>query len=102
LSLLGGLADRHRYSLSDKLMSMLDDKYHPRRFEEMADDPTPAPIINEPLPPENVTTLGRAKVRAWAWLPILRCGKPFASRETAGDLCSTDQGGGKRRGAVTS
>jgi hypothetical protein len=40
---------------------MLDDKYRPRTFEEMADDPTPVTLINEPLPPDNVRTIVRAE-----------------------------------------
>jgi len=30
----------------------------------MADDPTPVSLINESLPPDNVSTLGRAKQRS--------------------------------------
>jgi hypothetical protein len=36
---------------------MLDDKYRPRSFEELADDPTPVTLINEPVPPDNVRTM---------------------------------------------
>ena len=38
---------------------MLDDRdrYWPRRFEEMASDPVPVSWINEPLQPDNVSTL---------------------------------------------
>jgi hypothetical protein len=36
---------------------MMDDKYHPRSFEELAEDPIPVSWINEPLPPDNVTAL---------------------------------------------
>ena len=43
---------------------MMDDKYHPRQFEDMVQDPTPTTILNEPLPPDNVSTLGRAKQRS--------------------------------------
>jgi hypothetical protein len=28
---------------------MMDDKYHPRSFEEMVEDPIPTTIINEPI-----------------------------------------------------
>ena len=35
----------------------MDQRYWPRRFEEMAEDPVPRSLINEPLPPDNVTTL---------------------------------------------
>jgi len=40
---------------------MLDDRdrYHPRTIEELAADPIPVTLINEPLPPDNVSTLGR-------------------------------------------
>jgi hypothetical protein len=38
-------------------VTKLDDKYRPRTFEELAGDPTPVTLINEPLPPDNVTTL---------------------------------------------
>ena len=38
-------------------MTKLDDKYWPRTFEELGSDPTPVSWLNEPLPPDNVTTL---------------------------------------------
>ena len=45
---------------------MLDDpeRYWPRRFEEMASDPIPVSLINEPLPPDNVSALVRTKQRS--------------------------------------
>jgi hypothetical protein len=45
-------------------VTKLDDKYRPRTFEEMADDPTPVTLINEPLPPGNVRVLVRPQVRS--------------------------------------
>jgi hypothetical protein len=41
---------------------MLDDdtrdrRYHPRSFEELAEDPIPVSWINEPLPPDNVSAM---------------------------------------------
>ena len=45
-------------------MSMMDDKYHPRTFDEMAEDPIPVSFINKPLPPENVSTLPVARVHS--------------------------------------
>ena len=44
-------------------MSMRDDRYRPRTF---TDDPGPDPVslINEPAPPENVSTLVRPKPRS--------------------------------------
>jgi len=36
---------------------MLDDKYRPRRFDELANDPIPVSVINEPLPLDNVIPL---------------------------------------------
>ena len=33
------------------------DRYWPRQFDELADDPTPVTLINEPVPPDNVATL---------------------------------------------
>jgi hypothetical protein len=44
---------------------MLDDRdrYWPRRFEEMAADPIPQSLLNEPLPPDNVRSIGRAARR---------------------------------------
>jgi len=33
------------------------DRYRPRTFEELADDPIPVSLLNEPLPPDNVSTL---------------------------------------------
>ena len=38
---------------------MLDDKYRPRRFDEMMADPIPKSLLNEPLPPDNVIALPR-------------------------------------------
>jgi hypothetical protein len=51
------------------LSGMLDDdtkdrRYHPRSFEELAADPIPQTFINEPLPPDNVSTLAVARVRS--------------------------------------
>ena len=45
---------------------MLDDRdrYHPRTIEELADDPIPVSLINEPLPPDNVSALVRPKQRS--------------------------------------
>jgi hypothetical protein len=45
-------------------VTKLDDKYWPRTFAEMADDPIPVSLINEPLPPDNVRTLVQPKVRS--------------------------------------
>jgi hypothetical protein len=38
----------------------MDDKYWPRQFDEMVGDPTPV-IINEPVPPDNVIALPKAR-----------------------------------------
>jgi len=48
---------------------MLDDetrdrRYHPRSFEELAEDPIPVSLINEPVPPDNVCTLARPRQRS--------------------------------------
>jgi hypothetical protein len=45
---------------------MLDDRdrYWPRRFDEMASDPVPVSWLNEPTPPDNVSTLARTKQRS--------------------------------------
>jgi len=40
------------------------DKYRPRNFDELADDPIPVSLINEPLPPDNVRTLVRPTQRS--------------------------------------
>src|SRR5215469_529270 len=42
----------------------MDYRYWPRQFEEMASDPVPRSLLNEPLPPENVTTLVRPTQRS--------------------------------------
>ena len=42
----------------------MDDKYRPRTFEELASDPVPVSLINEPLPPENVRALPVAKAHS--------------------------------------
>src|SRR5215472_19132487 len=38
---------------------MLDDRdrYWPRRFEEMVEDPIPQSLLNDPVPPDNVAML---------------------------------------------
>jgi len=36
------------------LLLVMDDKYWPRQFHELAEDPTPVTLLNEPLPPHNV------------------------------------------------
>jgi hypothetical protein len=43
---------------------VLSDKYRPRKFEELAVDPTPVTLINEPLPPDNVRPLVRPMHRS--------------------------------------
>jgi hypothetical protein len=45
---------------------MLDDKdrYRPRRLEELEVDPIPLSLINEPVPPENVSAMPVPKARA--------------------------------------
>jgi hypothetical protein len=40
------------------------ERYRPRQFNELASDRTPVTWLNEPLPPENVSTLVRTKQRA--------------------------------------
>ena len=42
----------------------MTDKYRPRNFDELADDPIPVSLINEPLPPDNVRSIGRAARRS--------------------------------------
>jgi len=41
----------------------MDRRYWPRRFDEMASDRTPLTWINEPVPPDNVRSIGRAARR---------------------------------------
>jgi hypothetical protein len=43
---------------------MMGDKYTPRTFDELAQDPIPVTVLNEPLPPENVSTLARTSQRS--------------------------------------
>jgi hypothetical protein len=42
---------------------MLDDRdrYWPRSFEELAEDPIPRSFINQPLPPDNVIALPKTR-----------------------------------------
>jgi len=35
----------------------MDDRYHPKTMDELMEDPTPTTILNEPLPPDNVSAL---------------------------------------------
>jgi len=43
---------------------MSDKYYSPRNFTEMAEDPIPRSLLNEPVPPDNVSTLVRTKQRS--------------------------------------
>ena len=43
---------------------MDDRKYWPRTSEELAEDPIPVSLINQPLPPDNVRTLVRPNQRS--------------------------------------
>ena len=63
---------------------MLDDRdrYHPRTIEELAADPIPVTLINETLPPDNVSTLGRAKQRSLHAVPVAP-GQPGSDRDVA-------------------
>jgi hypothetical protein len=38
--------------------------YCPRTFEELASDPIPTTLLNEPLPPDNVSTLPVPRARS--------------------------------------
>jgi len=42
----------------------MSDKFSPRNFTELASDPVPVSWINEPVPPDNVSTLVRTKQRS--------------------------------------
>jgi hypothetical protein len=42
----------------------MDDKYQPRSFEELAGDPTPVTLINEPVPADNVGVLVPGRQRS--------------------------------------
>ena len=42
----------------------MDGKYTPRTLEELADDPIPVTVLNEPLPPENVGVLVPTRPRS--------------------------------------
>jgi hypothetical protein len=46
------------------LMSMMDDKYRPRTFEELASDPTPVSWLNEAPAPDNVGVLVSGRKRS--------------------------------------
>jgi hypothetical protein len=41
----------------------MDGRYWPRRFDELESDRTPVTWLNEPLPPDNVRSIGRAARR---------------------------------------
>ena len=43
---------------------MSDDKYWPRSFTDDPGGPDPVSLINEPVPPDNVSTLVRPKQRS--------------------------------------
>src|SRR5262249_40670096 len=43
---------------------MGDKKYTPRTLDELADDPIPVTVLNEPLPPENVGVLVPGRQRS--------------------------------------
>jgi hypothetical protein len=42
----------------------MDKKYTPRTFDELAADPIPVTVLNEPLPPENVGVLVPSQQRS--------------------------------------
>ena|SRR5215469_2637336 len=42
----------------------MDDKYRPRSFEDLAGDPTPVTLINEPVPADNVGVLVPGRQRS--------------------------------------
>jgi hypothetical protein len=42
-------------------MHMSDDKYRPRRIEELEGDPIPVTFVNEPIAPDNVIPLPKAR-----------------------------------------
>jgi hypothetical protein len=42
----------------------MDYKFRPRTIEELETDPTPVTLLNEPLPPDNVSTIVRANQRS--------------------------------------
>jgi hypothetical protein len=43
---------------------MRDDRYWPRQFDEMAEDPTPVTVLNEPVPADNVGVLVPGRQRS--------------------------------------
>jgi hypothetical protein len=43
---------------------MMGDKYTPRTLDELAQDPIPVTVLNEPLPPENVGVLVPGRQRS--------------------------------------
>jgi hypothetical protein len=48
---------------------MMDDKYHPRQFDEMVEDPIPVTLINEPVledVPELRPGAKRSLMRCWS------------------------------------
>jgi hypothetical protein len=59
---------------------MMGDKYTPRTLDELAQDPIPVTVLNEPLPPENVGVLVPSQQRSlqaslrrtWHALTLLR------------------------------
>jgi hypothetical protein len=71
-------------------MTMLDDRdrYWPRRFEEMASDPVPVSWINEPVPPDNVSTLARTKQRSLhaSFAEILASSRGLLTRLESGNV----------------
>jgi hypothetical protein len=45
------------------IVDLIANNLKARRFEEMAEDPIPVSLINQPLPPDNVRTLVRPNQR---------------------------------------
>jgi len=67
----------------------MDRRYWPQQFDEMASDRTPVSWINEPVPPENVTTLVRPTPRSLRAIlcESLNSTKALLARLESGRVC---------------
>jgi hypothetical protein len=69
---------------------MRDDRYWPRRFEEMVEDPVPTTIINEVVP-ENVIALPKSRSLHAVLCEALSNSRALLARLEAGVTVPRDQ-----------
>jgi hypothetical protein len=84
-------------------MYMMDDKYHPRSFEELAEDPMPVTLLNEPVREVIELRPGQASASLYALLVGLRNQaqallERLETRGVCAEGCAAGGGQGSLRG----